>query len=137
MWGLLTGQLGGVGARLVVATAFAFLAWLSLHEVTSWDAARFEAVRVEADKRVATAIAERDAHWTSQIEQGNRLVAERHAADLATAMRDAGALRQTNGELFAALAEMEKRNAQKPGGKADCLDAGDLDELRRLWKRAK
>ena len=115
-----------------LAAGLAFLA--GAYTLKTWDENRFAALNKARDREQRLAIEARDLHWAGEIEKGNRLVAERHAADLAAAARDAEALRQTNGDLFAAFTEMEKRHAQKPGGATTCLDAGDLDDLRRLWK---
>ena len=145
MFGALLARLGLEAAAPVVKTFARPLAYLAaglaillaVLLVIRWDERRFAALNEARDHQQRLAIAARDLHWTAEIEKGNRLVAERHAADLAAATRDAEALRQTNGELFAAFTEMEKRNAQKPGGATPCLDGGDLDELRRLWKHAR
>jgi len=74
--------------------------------------------------RVAAAVAERDAHWKSQIADANLKVALAVAAQATQAM-------QLNSELVAAREaarsaqeELEKKNAALPGGNDGGLDLG-------------
>lgn len=124
LWAWLVSRLGGIGARLAVAAAVAFLVWLSLHEITSWDDRRMAAVR-------ATAIAERDARWTAQIEKANREARERQITREQEAARESARLTAEAESLRSTIADLEARNAALPNGDRECLD----DTRRRLLIR--
>lgn len=90
-------------AVLILLAAVAFAFWRGTVAIEN----------MVAEARAA-AIAERDAHWTAQIEKSNAEVELRRLQDAHIAQqRSAIADEQING-LQAALSEMEKKNAALP-----------------------
>ncbi len=109
---------------------------LSVWLVIRWDEARFEAARIEADKRVELAIESRDNHWRAEIERGNREVAERQAAraiEAARAEAEAGAERS---DLLRQIQELRTQNAALPGRDLCGLDQPRVRLLRKSSRKA-
>lgn len=82
--------------------------------VVQWDEARFAALREDHARAVALAISERDSHWRSEIERGNREALERQVHREQEAARASAAADATISALQQSLAEIEARNAALP-----------------------
>lgn len=81
-----------------------------------------------ADAR-KSAIAERDAHWTAQIEKSNANQARREAAQALETMRINAETAKTIAAQRARLITLEKANAALPNGTAVGLDRGRVQLL--------
>ncbi|MDQ1185398.1 hypothetical protein [Agrobacterium larrymoorei] len=81
-----------------------------------------------ADARTS-AIAERDAHWTAQIEKSNANQARREAAQAIETMRISAETAKTIAAQRARLITLEKANAALPNGTAVGLDGGRVQLL--------
>lgn len=98
--------------------------------VVRWDEARFAALREDHARAVALAISERDSHWRSEIERGNREALERQVQRERDAARASAAAEATISALQNSLTEIEAKNAALPNARRIGLSRARVRLLR-------